>query len=101
MNFLTNAKAFLKMLTPLSIFMFWAILLSSQTLPQASLVKDIQAGAVSSSPRQFVTLGNRAFFLANSESDINQPPRLMVTDGTDLLVRYRHLLFLMVNFFMV
>ncbi len=84
MNFLTNAKAFLKMLAPLSIFMFWAILLSSQTLPQASLLKDIQTGTVSSSPRQFVTLGNKAFFLANSESDINQPPRLMVTDGTDV-----------------
>ncbi len=84
MNFLKNAKAFLKMFTPLSIFMFWAILLSSQTLPQASLLKDIQTGAASSSPRQFVTLGNKAFFLANSESDINQPPRLMVTDGTDV-----------------
>jgi ELWxxDGT repeat protein len=65
MNFLKNAKAFLKMLAPLSIFMLLSIFSYSQTGQKATLVKDILDGPFSSNPTNFTTVGDIVYFTAN------------------------------------
>ena len=78
-------RAFYKMpnLSIIIIFMLFSMLIKAQSLPQATIIKDLKIGNSNSSPRNFVTLGNKVFFKANSETDINQPSRLLVSDGTE------------------
>jgi hypothetical protein len=89
MTFSTRfVRAFAKML-PLSItsgysicfFMFLTAQLTAQTLPQASLIKDIQTGIEPSAPNNFINFNGKTYFRATTNKD--SLAKIMVSDGTE------------------